>query len=125
MEEKMYKNKRNDTSPNARSIGVPFSRQFLRDLGDAIRKLRPQRAVIFGSAVRIGLSARDLDLLVLAESFSRFLWQDRPTLLDLPPGPIYDVRLFTPAEFETFYPPTSPLRQSIEYQNIDLEEYYA
>lgn len=121
----MLKKNRNEISLNARSIGVAFPLQFLRDLGDAIRWLRPQRAVIFGSAVRSGLGARDIDLLVLAESFGRFLWQDRPKLLDLPPGPIYDVRLFTPVEFETFYPPTSPLRQSIEDQNIDLEKYYA
>lgn len=121
----MLKKKRNDISLNARSICVALPLQFLRDLGDVIRWLRPQRAVIFGSAVRIGLNARDIDLLVLAESFGRFLWQDRFKLIDLPPGPIYDIRLFTSVEFETFYPPTSPLRHSIEDQNIDLEEYYA
>jgi|LGVF01.1.fsa_nt_gb hypothetical protein len=43
--------------------------------------------------VRIGLNARDLDSLVLAESIGRFLWQDRLKLIDLPPGPIYNVRL--------------------------------
>ena len=43
--------------------------------------------------VRIGLNARDIDLLVLAESIGRFLWQDRLKLIDLPPGPIYNVRL--------------------------------
>lgn len=121
----MQENKRNEISLNARSFDVALPLQFLRDLGNAIQWLRPQRAVIFGSAVRIGLNARDIDLLVLAESIGRFLWQDRLKLIDLPPGPIYDVRLFTPVEFETFYPPTSPIRQSIEDQNIDLEEYYA
>ena len=104
---------------------VPFPRQFLEALGNSIRKLRPQRAIIYGSAVKQGLNARDIDLLIISEYFRKILWQDRINLLDLPPGPVYDVRLFTPAEFEILYPPTSPIRQRIESQYIDLEVYYA
>jgi len=117
-----YKKQRGVVS-NAQVEDYPFSNQFLKKLGEAIRFLQPQRAVIFGSAVRKGLEVRDIDILILAESLDQFLWQDRIKLLDLPQGPINDVRLFTPAEFETFYPPLSPLRHSIENQNIDLEEY--
>lgn len=98
---------------------------FLQNVGDAIRWLQPIRAVIFGSTVRTGLKARDIDLLVIAESLNRFLWQDRPKLLVLPLGPIYDLRLYTPEEFDMFYPLSSPLRQTIENQNINLECYYA
>ena len=104
-------------------MGLP--NKFLKDVGDAIRWLRPIRAIIFGSTVRIGLKARDIDLLIIAESFNRFLWQDRPKLLVLPPGQIYDLRLYTPEEFEMFYPLSSPLRKTIENQNINLENYYA
>jgi len=104
---------------------VPFPRQFLEALGNSIRKLRPQRAIIYGSAVKQGLNARDIDLLIISEYFRKILWQDRINLLDLPPSPVYDVRLFTPAEFEILYPPTSPIRQRIESQYIDLEVYYA
>jgi len=43
---------------------VPFPRQFLEALGNSIRKLRPQRAIIYGSAVKQGLNARDIDLLI-------------------------------------------------------------
>ena len=59
-EKELHKKKRNGASPDARSIGVVFPLQFLRDLGDAIRWLRPQRAIIFGSAVRTGLGAREI-----------------------------------------------------------------
>jgi len=103
---------------------VAFPIRFLRDLSKAIVQLKPQRAIIFGSAIREGLNARDIDLLILADFFSHVLWQDRHKLFDLPRGPIYDLRLFTPLEFETFYPPTSPLRRRIEKEYIDLEEYY-
>lgn len=104
---------------------MAFPHRFLRDIGHAIRWFQPQRAIIFGSAVKTGLAARDIDILVLADYFRCFLWQDRPKLLYLPPGPVYDVRLFTPTEFETLYPPSNPIRQSIENQNLNLEEYYA
>ncbi len=121
--EKKYK--KNESVLKVPSIDIAFPCQFLRDIGHAIRWLQPKRAIIFGSAVKTGLAARDIDILILADSFRRFLWQDRPLLLCLPPGPVYDVRLFTPTEFETLYPPTNPIRQSIENQNLNLEKYYA
>ena len=98
--------------------------QFLTELGNAIKWLRPKRAIIFGSTVRNGLSFRDIDLLVLSELFGSYLWQDRFEMINLPKDYIYDLRLFTPAEFETFYPVTSPIRKSLESQYIDLKEYY-
>lgn len=96
----------------------------MQNLGKVIRWINPKRALIFGSAVEKGLVARDLDLLILADLFNRYLWEDRPELLKFPKGPIYDVRLFTPEEFEVFYPLGSPIRQSIDTKNIDLKEYY-
>lgn len=86
--------------------------------------IKPKKALIFGSAVEKGLIARDLDLLILADIFSRYLWEDRTEFLKFPKGPKYDVRLFTPEEFEVFYPPRSPIRESIEAKNIDLKEFY-
>lgn len=103
----------------------PFPPSFLRALGKAIYKVRPIRAIIFGSSVKYGLCARDIDLLILSDYFDGILWQDRSKHLCLPEGPVYDLRLFTPLEFEVFYPPTNPFRQNIENEYIDLEVYYA
>lgn len=97
---------------------------FLSCLGKAIQLLHPKRAVIFGSAVTRGLTGRDIDLLVISDYFRRFLWQERPSLLNLPLGPTYDLRLFTSVEFENLYPRGNPFRESIEQNNIDLCEYY-
>lgn len=122
----MYKRRRSGTNSNLQSsLHMVFPPKFLRNLANAIEWLQPQRVLIFGSAVRNGLGARDIDLLVVAEFFDRFLWQDRTRLLHLPPGPVYDLRLFTATEFEKFYPSSSPIRQNIENHNIDLREWYA
>lgn len=98
--------------------------EFLVKLGDCLRKIKPKRALIFGSSVKKGLNAKDLDLIVLSDYFDDYYWQDRFKILDLPDGPIYDLRLFTPKEFEMIYPRGHVFRKSIEKNNIDLEKYY-
>lgn len=98
---------------------------FLIKLGTCLRKIHPKRALIFGSAVKKGLNVKDLDLIVLSDFFDDYYWQDRFKILDLPDGPSYDLRLFTPKEFEINYPRGHVFRESIEISNIDLEKYYA
>ena len=96
---------------------------FLYNLGNAIKWLRPKRAIVFGSVATNGLDARDFDLLIVSDYFSKILWQERPRLLSLPVGPTYDLRLFAPSEFDTLYPRGNSIRESIELNNIDLREY--
>lgn len=97
-----------------------FPQGFLERISSALQRVRPSRAVLFGSATRLGLTARDIDVLVVAEAFEHVLWQNRPSLVDLPGGPVYDLRLFTPLEFETILPRGHPLRERIETDKIDL-----
>lgn len=98
--------------------------EFLIDLGLSLKKVKPKRALIFGSVLWKGLDARDFDLLVLSDVFENYFWQDRFEILRLPLGPLYDLRLFTPEEFETLYPSDNFFRISIEKNNFDLEKYY-
>ena len=97
---------------------------FLHKLGNAVKWLRPKRAIIFGSAVTNGFDARDFDLLIVSDYFLKILWQERPSLLSLPVGPTYDLRLFASSEFDKIYPRGNFFRESIEQENIDLSEYY-
>jgi len=81
---------KNESVLKVLSIEVVFPYQYLRDIGHAIRWLQPKRAIIFGSAVITGLAARDIDILILADSFRCFLWQDRPFHGKLCPPPGQD-----------------------------------
>src|SRR5712664_362005 len=102
--------------PSSRALnprGSGFSVIFLQELGRALHPLHPTRATIFGSSVKLGMLARDLDLLVLSEKFSHVFWRDRFNMVSLPIGPSYDIRPFSPREFELFYPPDTPFRESI------------
>ena len=110
-----------DIASDERVTSIPQT--FLECLGSALHHVNPSRAIIFGSVAVKGLSARDLDLLVVSEFFKQILWQNRPKLLQLPPGPPYDLRLFTAYEFETFYPIGSPFRTSIEGNHMDITRY--
>ena len=63
------------------------------------RRLNATRITVFGSATFQGLSARDVDLLVVSDTFYDVPYQDRREMVNLPPGPIYDVWCLTSAEF--------------------------
>lgn len=100
-----------------------FPHEFLLNLGLSLKRVKPIRAVIFGSALRKGLNVHDLDLLVLSDIFENYYWQERFGILSLPSGPLYDLRLFTPKEFEIIFPINNFFRMSIEKNNFSLEEY--
>jgi predicted nucleotidyltransferase len=101
-----------------------MTKEFLYLLGKSIKFLKPQRALIFGSFVHKGLNAKDIDLLVISDFFNQHFWQERVKFIDLPPGPIYDIRLFTSIEFESLYPIKTLFRQNLENHNINLEVFY-
>ena len=101
-----------------------FQHAFLMKLGKSLKIIKPDRALIFGSAVQKGLNAHDIDLLILSDVFENYFWQERFKIISLPSGPLYDLRLFTPKEFEIIYPSNHFFRLSIENNNFDLEEYY-
>lgn len=86
--------------------------------------MKPQRAVIFGSFLKKGLAARDIDLLIVSDYFVNYFWQDRFGLLDLPLNYVYDTWLYSPLEFENLLPLNNDLRQKIEKFSLDLEVYY-
>lgn len=80
--------------------------------------------MIFGSYLNKGILAKDIDLLIVSNYFSDYFWQDRFGLLNLPGKHVYDLFLYTPNEFDVFLPIKSPLRKSIEKNNLNLEKYY-
>ena len=86
--------------------------------------LNPKRAIIFGSSVRLGLKARDIDILIISDYFKNILWQDRTKLFNISSNLSFDLRLYTQQEFDAFFPLTTPIRDSIEKENINLVDIY-
>ena len=50
---------------------------FLHKLGNAVKWLRPKRAIIFGSAVTNGFDARDFDLLIVSDYFLKTMLNNK------------------------------------------------
>lgn len=116
------KNNKNRKIATTKYMKIPI--ELIRAIIKSIKPLKPSRALIFGSAIEKGLNARDIDILITSKVFKNVLWQHRYKLLNLPQGPTYDLRLFTPLEFEKIYPIENPFRQTIENNNINLVNYY-
>lgn len=94
--------------------------EFLRDIIWRLEKIEPTRVSIFGSAVEKGLAAEDIDLLILAEDFADIHFNSREKIITLPHSYYFDVRPYTPEEFERLCPRGHPFRESIEAQHIDI-----
>ena len=102
----------------------PLPPALLSVIANYIRRFEPERVVIFGSAVIKGLSAKDIDLLVVSKAFQGVLRQRRAERLDLPKQCRFDLFLFTPREFKDLIRIKWPLIPKIEAKSIDLRWYY-
>ncbi len=92
----------------------------LQEFAAGVQVIDPERAILFGSAVKEGLQADDFDILIVAEGFDEIRYQNRSAALNLPENLSIDLWMYTPPEFRTLYPRSDPIRQSMESDNIDL-----
>jgi predicted nucleotidyltransferase len=114
----------------ARSEGDPVSvnesplpDEFVAELIECVGKVEPERTCIFGSSVKEGLDAGDIDILILSEHFEGIQYRARDDLLEWPDGRIFDSWLYTPREFESLCSRGHPFRESIEDDRIELLPY--
>jgi hypothetical protein len=101
----------------------PLPGEFVTEITECVGKLEPERTCIFGSSVKEGLDAGDIDILVLSEHFKGIQYRAREDLLEWPDGQIFDSWLYTPREFESLCSRGNPFRESIEHDRIELLPY--
>jgi pantothenate synthetase len=87
---------------------------------DSIKDVNPTRACIFGSILVDEQSASDIDIIILSTEFDGIQFSERKDFFDVPKDIYFDIRPYTPGEFETLFPPTHPFRQTIERQHLNL-----
>ena len=93
---------------------------FITEITAGLKPIELTRACIFGSAVEEGAAAEDIDILILSKDFSGVHFTHREEMVLLPNSHYFDVRPYTPDEFERLCPRGHPFRESIESHHIDI-----
>ena len=93
---------------------------FVSDIISGLSRIEVDRACIFGSAAKKGLSARDIDLLIISPEFAGVKFSSREDIVTLPDSHHFDIRPYTYDEFERFCPRGHPFRENLEDQAIEL-----
>jgi hypothetical protein len=93
---------------------------FITEITAGLKPVELTRVCIFGSAVEEGIAAEDIDILILSKDFAGVHFTSREEMVLLPNSHYFDVRPYTPDEFERLCPRGHPFRESIESQHIDI-----
>lgn len=101
----------------------PIDDGFLSNIVSGIEHLNPSEIWLFGSVVEMGQDASDVDLFVLSQEFKDVHFRSRRHMLNLPNSVVFDVWLYTPAEFESLFSNDSYFRQSMSQTRLDVLSY--